>query len=359
MLFLLTMETISIDDVVLKSNTSGLGNLSATCYINTAVQCLGYCTEFFKFVVAGQRARADTPLTNDLKDVYVDLWVKRNAIAPHKFLRSLQASLGQYINIHEQNDITEFLMLYLDKLNTDMCVELLVDEDDVQKVKKNTLQLYEDKMYANLVADMEIVWLNTIKKEFSPIMDLFYGQLVSQIVCGNCHHIHHNYETYCNISLSIKKHSQNGSIENITLQDCLEHHFSDETINSVEKDWKCDQCNEKSPSKKSLKLWRNPRILIISLKRFNHQLVKKNKPVAAPFELSLSKYSLHSPNVNYNLVAIGNHQGSFGSGHYNCICKHKNSKWYAIDDVMVREAQDNEIEYSLHNGYVYFYEVQS
>lgn len=350
------METITVDDIILKSNTSGLGNIGATCYVNTAIQCLGYCTEFFKFIIAGSRVKADTPLTNELKDVYIALWVKRNAIAPHKFLRSLHTSLGQYITIQDQNDITEFLMLYLDKLNTDMGIELLIDEEDIKKARKHTMRLYEDKMYANLTADMEVGWLNAVKKEYSPIMDLFYGQLVSQIVCGHCNHIHHNYETYCNLSLSIKKQTKED--DNITLQDCLEHHFSNETINLNEQDWKCDQCNVKSPSKKSIKLWRNPNILIVSLKRFNHQLVKKNVPVVAPIELSLSQYTLHSPNVNYNLVGIANHQGSFGSGHYNCVCKHKNSKWYAIDDVMVREAHDNEVEYSLRNGYVYFYELK-
>lgn len=356
------MATLTIDDIIHKNNTSGLGNIGATCYINTTIQCLGYCTEFFKFILAGPRAKADTPLTNELKEVYIELWIKQNAIAPHKFLRSLQLSLGQCITIHEQNDITEFLMLYLDKLNTDISVELLVDEEDFKKIRKNKLKLYQDKMYANLVADMEIAWLKTVKKDFSPLMDMFYGQLVSQIVCGNCNHIHHNYEIYCNLSLSIKKNCTGTDSEvasNITLQDCLEHHFSDETINLTDKDWTCDKCNVKSPSKKSIKLWKNPKILVISLKRFNHQLVKKEVPVSAPVELSLSKHTLHSPHVNYSLVAIGNHQGSIGSGHYNCICKHKNSKWYAIDDVMVREAQDVELEYLLNNGYVYFYELSN
>jgi len=352
----MNMETMTVDDVINKNNTSGLGNIGATCYINTAVQCLGYCTDFFKFIIAGSRSKTDTPLTNELKEVYIELWVKQNAIAPHKFLRSLHTSLGNYINIQEQNDITEFIMLYLDKLNTDIGVELLVDEEDFRKIRKNKIKQYQDKMYANLVADMEIAWLKTVKKEFSPLMDMFYGQLVSQILCGNCNHIHHNYETYCNLSLSIKKDSKDNET-NITLQDCLEHHFCDEVINLTENDWKCDKCNVKSPSKKSIKLWKNPKILIISLKRFNHELVKNNIPVSAPTELSLSKHTLHSQHINYNLVAIANHQGGIGSGHYNCICKHKNSKWYAIDDVMVREAQDNELEYLLNNGYVYFYEL--
>lgn len=346
-----TTHSISFEDVINKHNTSGLANGGATCYINTTIQCLGYCTEFLKFILVGPRAKSNTPLTNELRDIYVELWVKRNAIIPQRFLRSLQMTLGNYINIFEQNDITEFLLLYLDKLNNDLHIELLVDDEDFKKVKENAKKLFQEPMYADLASDMEIAWLKTIRKEYSPIMDLFYGQVVSQIICGNCRHIHHNYETYSNLSLSIKNDTN-------TLEDCLALHFTDETINNQEQEWKCDQCNVKAPSKKSLKLWKNPNILIVSLKRFNHQLVKKNILVKAPIELNLSKYTIHTPRVKYKLVAIANHQGSIGSGHYNCVCRHKSDKWFAIDDAMVREAQPNELDYSLNNGYVYFYECQ-
>ena len=268
-------------------------------------------------------------------------------------------SLGQYINIFEQNDITEFLMLYLDKLNSDLSVELLVDDDDLQTIKQNSMNhpiAKDNPMYANLLYDMDIAWLNTIKKEYSPIMDLFYGQLVSQIVCGNCNHIHHNYETYCNISVSIDIDNDK---DNTNLDRCLQNYFKDEIINLNEKEWTCDECKVSSPSKKSTRLWKNPNILIVSLKRFNHNLVKNNKQVSAPLQLNLGKYCLHTPHTKYNLVAVGNHQGGFGSGHYNCACLHKNNKWYAVDDVMVREAHNDEINYVLNNGYLYFYECQS
>jgi ubiquitin C-terminal hydrolase len=75
-----------------------------------------------------------------------------------------------------------------------------------------------------------------------------------------------------------------------------------------------------------------------------------------PVDLDMSKYSLKNDGCNYKLSAIGHHQGGIGSGHYNCICLHKNGTWIAIDDILVREAKEDEIDHVMNNGYVYFYE---
>lgn len=341
---------MSFDELVSQGNTSGLANLGATCYINTIVQCLGYCPTFLKYILVGTRLKGTpTPLTTELQAVYKELWIKRNSIAPHGFLRSLQQSLGAYMNMFEQNDACEFLMLYLDKLNADLSIELLIDLEDVNELTEN-VQNHPNLMYRALAVDMKRAWLKSIQREYSPLIDIFYGQLISQIVCGNCQHIHHNYESYCNLSLSIK--DKNGS----TLQECFHGFFKEEILNSKEQDWKCDHCNIKVPSKKVVRLWKNPQVLIVSLKRFNHNLHKDTTQVVVPTNLSLSPYCLHSQDGEYNLVAVVHHMGSAGSGHYNCLCKHQNGVWYAIDDHVVREAQPNEIDYVLNNGYMYFYE---
>jgi ubiquitin C-terminal hydrolase len=339
--------SVSIDELIRQKNSSGLANLGATCYINTIVQCLSYCPTFLKYVLFGKRLkRTSTPLTEQLQEVYKELWINGNAIAPRGFLMSLQQSLGSYINIFEQNDACEFLMLYLDKLNADLAIELLVDIDEVNEVTEN-VQHIDNQLYRSLVVDMKRQWLTTIKKEYSPITEIFYGQLISQIVCGNCNHVHHNYETYCNLSLSIKGD---------TLDSCLGDFFQQETLNKKEKDWTCDKCNICAPSQKTMRLWKNPHVLIVSLKRFDHNLNKNTTDVNAPVVLELSPFCLHTEMQSYELVAVAHHMGSVGSGHYNCICKHPNGTWYAIDDQLVREAQLKEVEYVIKNGYIYFYE---
>jgi ubiquitin C-terminal hydrolase len=274
--------------------------------------------------------------------------VRQHGIVPHGFLNGLRNALGDLINIYEQNDITEFLMLYLDKLNADVSVELLVDNDDFEDIKKRFASI-PNQLFRNLAYDMEVAWIKTIKREFSPLCDMFYGQIVSQIVCGNCNHIHHNYEIYCNLSLPLTGHKS-------TIDNTFKEYFSDEIINKTEKEWKCDACKEYKPSKKSLRLWRNPKILIVSLKRFDSNLVKNQVDVEAPLALHLGPYCISTKREQYKLVAVGNHMGSIGSGHYNCLCRHQNGKWFLIDDTNVQEASKSHVDYVLRKGYMYFYE---
>jgi len=348
-------EGITVYDIINKSNTSGLANNGATCYVNTALQCLGFCSHFLKYILAGQSKKNNTPLTDELREVYLQLWVHRNAIAPHKFLRSLQGALSDIINVFEQNDITEFLMLYVDKLNTDLSVEVMVDQDDLLELKKKVFAEHKgNKALQKLVYDMDVAWLNTIKKEYSPIMDLFYGQLISQIICGNCQHIHHNYEVYSSLPLPLID-----TKEPQTHQELLQAYFSREYINTESKEWTCDKCKQSAKSPKCLKLYRNPMVLIATLKRFDVHLRKSGAKVSMPLELDVSKYCMRDDSCNYKLSAVAHHQGGMGSGHYNCICRHNNGTWMAIDDILVREAAKDEVEHVLNHGYVYFYEKQN
>lgn len=347
-------DGITVSDVIHKSNTSGLTNNGATCYINTAVQCLGFCSPFLKYILSGQPPKDHTPLTNELREIYMELWVHRNTIAPHKFLRSLQHALGSFINIFEQNDITEFLMLYIDKLNTDLGVEIKVTANEMLEMKRKIFTTYKNnKQFQKLAYEMEMAWLTSIKKEYSPIMDIFYGQLVSQVICGNCKHIHHNYEVYSSLPLPLVN-----SKEDQTYEDLLQAYFAREYINTNENDkgWTCDNCKESAKSPKCLKLYRMPKVLIVTLKRFNRNLNKSNAKVSMPTQLDLTRYSLRDDGCKYRLSAVAHHQGGMGSGHYNCICHHKKGTWIAIDDVLVREASKDEVEHVMNHGYVYFYE---
>lgn len=344
-----TDVVIDLNDVIANKNTSGLANLGATCYINTAVQCLGYCPQFFKYVLAGVQKHS-TPLTNELKEIFFELWINGNALGPHKFLKSLQSSVGDYLNIFEQNDVSEFVLLYLDKLNTDMAVELTVDEEDLKQLKKNHMDTFNNNRFADLVSTMDIAWIHSIKKEYSPLLDLFHGQLISQIVCGHCGFIHHNYESYCGLSLPLKTNDN-------TLNGVLESYFTDEIINDKDKDWKCDKCNLSEPSKKTIKLWRNPNILMVTLKRFDYSLSKNNTSIDVPESIDLSPYCLYTGKRQYKLVSICVHQGSFGGGHYIAVCRHQNGTWYVIDDLNVQPASDSDVQHALKHGYMYFYEA--
>lgn len=338
-----------------QKNSSGLGNIGATCYINTVVQCLGYLPDFLHLALTKQGVKKQsTPLLDELQEVYKELWIENKAIMPYKFIGTLQQTVGTMINLSEQNDIMEFLLVYLDKLNTDMAVELIIDNEDIEKLKQRS-ETYVNQKYRNLVFSMEQEWLNTIKKEYSPIMDIFYGQSVSQITCGNCGFIHHNYEAFNCISLPIPKSEHALDIDNL-----LDDYFNRETLNKESKEWKCDKCQESSPSTKCVKLWKMPTVLIINLKRFDHTLRKNNTLVKMSIDIDLSKHVICDKSyVEYQLISVGNHLGGSGSGHYLALCRHPLDQWYIIDDENVRRIDNKkDIQQGCNSGYVFFYRAK-
>lgn len=190
---------------------------------------------------------------------------------------------------------------------------------------------------------MDISWIEKIGNEYSNIINLFYGQSITQIICGHCKNITHNYEIYSNIMLPITNSTN-------TLEDCFKLYFKDEFLNE-EIEWRCDECKYKVKSKKTIKLWRNPKILIISLKRFTFNLEKNNKIITIPDILDLYQFTLSRYNSKYILTSIAYHYGSSNEGHYVALCKHPDNKWYCIDDLGISEISN--IDFGA--GYVFFY----
>lgn len=59
----------------------------------------------------------------------------------------------------------------------------------------------------------------------------------------------------------------------------------------------------------------------------------------------------------YSLIAVSNHSGSMGGGHYTAQCKSAiNSKWYDCNDSTVRE--DTGASGPSSSAYVLFYRLQ-
>ena len=77
------------------------------------------------------------------------------------------------------------------------------------------------------------------------------------------------------------------------------------------------------------------------LKRFSAQGMwrrKNDTPVDFPFEIDLAPYCLQcqhggSGETMYELMAVSNHYGSTGGGHYTAFARHSESgQWHKFDD---------------------------
>ena len=313
----------------------GLANLGATCYLNTAVQCLGYCNTFRTFVLENKEKykKAAPSLFEALALLYEDLWVHKKSVLPRRFVGQVESVLSTF-DIYNQNDINEFLLCFLDKLNASIAQTLDVPPPCKEIIKSTGV-------FETQKNRMEIAWWKMIHKEYSPIMDIFYGQSISQIICGSCQHIHHNYELYSVLMIPIKGD---------TLEQCLTEYFEDHTLYS----WKCDKCEKTENSVQTHKLWSCPPILLISLKRFTSDLKKIDREIQVPEIINMKKHVMCSQSSMYELKAVAMHVGThYGGGHYFAFVRESGGGWLMVDDTQVSKV-DSIPRIGL--GYVYFYQ---
>lgn len=132
----------------------------------------------------------------------------------------------------------------------------------------------------------------------------------------------------------------------VNLEDCLRLFKQEETLDEQNMLY-CGKCKEHVQAIKTLEIFRVPRILIISLKRFKtsryginqHNNHKLDTHVEFPLEgLDMKPFVLNeSQKTNgsliYDCFAVSNHFGSQGYGHYTAFGKNYiTGKWYNFDD---------------------------
>lgn len=76
--------------------------------------------------------------------------------------------------------------------------------------------------------------------------------------------------------------------------------------------------------------------------------------------LDMTPYVLHNPNNQsyiYDLIAVSNHYGGLGAGHYNAYAKNFiNKNWYLFDDSSVNPVSEHNV--MTKSAYVLFYQRQ-
>lgn len=281
------------------------------------------------------------PVISNLKDIYKLAIIQKNTVRPYGLLKALQENVKGII-ITEQNDIHEFLLIMLETL----CRECGIDNRNKMNEILQNIQ-YQDTSFDRQKQKMDLDWANKVSKEYSILQPMFFGQHICQIICNHCQKIWHNYELYQNIFLSLGKD---------TLDECLRDHFEDVKLT----EWKCDVCGHGTDSAQTTLLWRNPQILIITLKRFEFDpravtFVKNAKSISIPERLDISTYTIGKSRSHYTLKAVAFHNGSYHGGHYHAICKGDNGEWILHDDENVQTL--GQTSPYLGSGYVFFYVV--
>lgn len=133
----------------------------------------------------------------------------------------------------------------------------------------------------------------------------------------------------------------------VSLLDCLRNFSSPEILGEQDL-WYCPRCKDHKRATKTIQIWSTGDILTIHLKRFQTSRSfsdKLNMVVDFPIEgLDISEFVTAKNNDDgliYDLIAVDNHYGGLGGGHYTAAAKNfRDDKWYYFDDSRVRLIDD-------------------
>uniref|UniRef100_A0A671VQI5 Ubiquitin carboxyl-terminal hydrolase n=1 Tax=Sparus aurata TaxID=8175 RepID=A0A671VQI5_SPAAU len=143
----------------------------------------------------------------------------------------------------------------------------------------------------------------------------------------------------------------------VALRECIELFTTMETLGEHDP-WYCPTCKKHQQATKKFDLWSLPRILVVHLKRFSYNRCWRDKlDTVVDFPIRYAEF-VCDPKAGpytYDLIAVSNHYGGMGGGHYTAYGKNKvDGKWYYFDDSSVSSATEDQIVTKA--AYVLFYQ---
>ncbi|XP_070983191.1 ubiquitin carboxyl-terminal hydrolase 32-like [Oncorhynchus clarkii lewisi] len=201
MSFIANSSTMDRHKVATEKGATGLSNLGNTCFMNSSIQCVSNTTPLTDYFISG-RHLYELNRTNPIGmrghmakcygDLLMELWsgTQRN-VAPLK-LRWTIAKYAPRFNGFQQQDSQELLAFLLDGLH-----------EDLNRVHEKP---YVELKDSNGRPDWEVAseaWENHLLRNRSIVVDLFHGQLKSQVKCKTCGHISARFDPFNFLSLPL------------------------------------------------------------------------------------------------------------------------------------------------------------
>ena len=347
---------------------TGLANLGNTCYLNSFIQIISHTYELNNFIEDGEYKKklnrvADSIITLEWDKLRELMWSSNCVVAPYGFVKAIQkvASIKnrEIFSGHSQNDLQEFLLFIIDAFHSSLSRE--VDMQITGSVQNNT---------DNLATICYSMMKNMYKKEYSEMLNIFYGIHVSEITSQSTGEVmSQTPEPFSVISLPIPSKTDpsrtdpsrtdpsrtDPSRTDPTIFDCLDLYCHTEILEG-DNSWYNDKTKTKENANRGIIFWSLPNIMIIDIKRWNNQLRKINTIVQSPLtDVDFTKYvkGYNSDSYIYDLYAVCNHHGGTLGGHYTAYIKNANGKWYIFNDTIVSEIPETKVV--TNNAYCFFY----
>lgn len=324
---------------------SGLANVGNSCYLNSCMQVLSHTYEFNDFLNSGDYKRklkkvADSIILLEWDKLRELLWSSNCTVAPNGFIKNIrkiaEIKKRDIFTGFDQNDVQEFLLFMIDSFHNALSRE-------VEMVINGNLQNETDKLAVTCYTMMKEMY----KKEYSEILNIFYGIHVSEIISNDNNQVLSSRpEPFCVLSLSIPNKINKQTI--VSLYDCFDLYCEEEIMSNENGNaWFNDKTQKKEDVKRKISFWSLPHILIIDLKRWNtSNLHKYQERIDIPLHnANFSKYvkGYNSESYVYDLYAVCNHGGGTMGGHYTSYIKNANGKWYNFNDTSVNEITEKQV----------------
>jgi ubiquitin carboxyl-terminal hydrolase 8 len=320
---------------------TGLENLGNSCYLNAIIQCLRHTSQLTDALQMSQQQRllsknfTNHTINGPTAMVLVNyikisnlLWGQDTPkISPIGFKILLGESNEQFAN-NQQHDAHELLVtllqLFHDTLSKTVGYRVtgtITSELDTQ-IKK----AHDD-------------WVVYYKNKHSVILDIFSGQLRTELVCLNCQRPTYVFDPIMVFDLSLPSVD---SSQIISLEQCFNNFIMTEQL-SEDNLYSCNFCHARTCAHKTMSIWSLPKILIIKLNRFQQQFsngVYQSRKINTGVTYPLMGFNV-SPYISlpvvgetlYDLYAVTCHMGNMEGGHYYSICfNHSTNSWINCND---------------------------
>jgi len=359
----------------------GLMNLGNTCFLNAAVQALGHCSPLTAYFLQGLFV-ADLNEANALGTgcvltmVYTallhELFTLRPttggssgsvvdklffggpsdvdpggmvgdrvaAFPPFDFLLSV-AQFHPFLASGEMHDAQELLGWLLDALHEDL--NRVRRRSSAQGGDRLTVDgaLLEERGQERYAAE---AWMDHLRLNRSVVVDLFQGQLRSQLRCSECGACSVTFDPFLHLTLPLP-----AGCDTVHLRETVDLFCREEALDQ-DNLWACPCCKRRVRAHKRLSLWKLPQLLMVHLKRFEwlvaeapgefYRVRKLSCMVDLPLEgLDLGpQVAADAPQkepLMYDLIAVVDHLGlRADEGHYTATCLRPDG-WFRFDDVVV------------------------
>lgn len=373
-----------LDNIFKKENgIIGIKNPGCSCYLNSIIQCLSKTIPFSKIFLDDNvenkkswvnhiNEKEDNTFVNEFNTLIKVLWNVKSEDNKLEFINTPEKNIYSSISIKKlehiiknkypylfeppfQQDSSEVLIYLIESIHNGMSREV-----DMNINIKNTPRTKLEKLFV----ESHKSFINFFKKDYSQIIDLFYGTNISTIRANNTNIESNTFDMFSMYPLIIPdiEIKEDENFARCSIDDCFKETQVAEKLED-DNQWYHEESNQKYNATKQIKIFKPPKILVLHIKRYGYLKkkddngniiydynfpVKNNTLIDFPFELNIAPYLYHQDCVSnkndcvYELYATSNHKGVPQGGHFFANCKIED-KWFSYDDDDVQEIDDPKV----------------